>query len=46
MINLLKNMFQRVMVKYAPWNWFVCIELRFLTLIPDNLKTQEMCNKR
>ena len=34
-----------VMIKYVPWNWLVCIEPRFLKLIPDILKTQEMCNK-
>ena len=33
------------MLKYVPWNWLVCIEPRFLKLIPDDLKTQEMCNK-
>ena len=33
------------MLNYVPWNWLVCIELRFLRLIPDDLKTQEMCNK-
>ena len=34
-----------VMLKYVPWNWLVCIEPRFTKLIPDGLKTQEMCNK-
>ena len=33
------------MLKYVPWNWLVCIESRFLKLIPDDLKTQEMHNK-
>ena len=33
------------MLKYVPWNWLVRIEPRFLKLIPDDLKTQEMCNK-
>ena len=33
------------MLKYVPWNWLVCIEPRFIKLIPDGLKTQEMCNK-
>ena len=45
MINLVQNMFQRVMVKYVPLNWLMCIEPRFLKLTPDDLKTQEMCNK-
>ena len=26
------------MLKYVPWNWLVCIEPRFLKLIPDDLK--------
>ena len=34
-----------VMLKCVPWNWLVCIEPRFLKLISDDLKTQEMCNK-
>ena len=33
------------MLKYVPWNWLVYIEPRFLKLIPDDLKTQEMCNE-
>ena len=34
-----------VMLKYFPWNWLICIGTRFLKLIPDDLKTQEMWNK-
>ena len=34
-----------VMLKYVPWNWLVCIEPRFLKLIPDDLKIHEMFNK-
>ena len=34
-----------VMLKYVPWNCLVCIEPRFLRLVPDDLKCQEMCNK-
>ena len=34
-----------VMLRYVSWNWLVCLELRLLKLIPDDLKTQEMCNK-
>ena len=36
-----------VMLKYVPWNCLVCIEPRFLKLIPDDMKTQtqEMSNK-
>ena len=34
-----------VMLKYIPWNWLVCIKPRFLKLILDDLKIQEMCNK-
>ena len=44
-VLLLKNTFQRVMLKYVPWNWLVYIEPRFLKLTPDDLKTQEMCNE-
>ena len=33
------------MLKYAPWNWLVYIRPSFLTLAPDDLKGQEMCNK-
>ena len=35
------------MLKYVPWNWLICIKPRFLKLIliPDDLKTKEMCNK-
>ena len=33
------------MLKYVPWNWLMWIEPRFLKPIPDDLKTQEMCNK-
>ena len=33
------------MLKYVPWNWLMCIEQHFLKLIPDDLKTQEMCNR-
>ena len=34
-----------VILKYVLWSWLVCTEPRFLKLIPDDLKTQEMCNK-
>ena len=34
-----------VMLKYVPWNWLVCLEPRFLKLVSNDLKTQEMCNK-
>ena len=34
-----------VRLKYVPWNRLVCKEQRFLRLIPDDLKTQEMCNE-
>ena len=36
-----------VMLKYVPWNWLVCIEPRFLKLIPDDMKpqAQKMSNK-
>ena len=34
-----------VMLKHVSWNWLVSIEPRFLKLIPDDLKTQEMSNK-
>ena len=37
MIDLLK--------KHALWKWLVYIRPNFLTLIPDDLKTQEMCNE-
>ena len=33
------------MLKYVPWNWLVCIEPRFLKLIPDDLKIHEMFKK-
>ena len=45
MSDLLKNTFRCVMLKYVPWNWLVYIEPRFLKPIPDDLKTQEMCNE-
>ena len=31
--------------KYVPWKWLVYIRPSFLTLVPDDLKTQEMCNE-
>ena len=31
--------------KHVPWRWFVYIIPSFLTLAPDSLKTQEMCNE-
>ena len=37
MIDLLK--------KHVLWKWLVYIRPNFLTLIPDDLKTQEMCNE-
>ena len=45
MSDLLKNTFRCVMLKYVPWNWLVYIEPRFLKPIPDDLKTEEMCNE-
>ena len=45
MINLFKNTFRRVMLKYVPLDWLVYMEPRYLKLIPDDLMTQEMCNK-
>ena len=45
MIYLFKNTYQRVVVKYVPLNWLVSIEPRYFKLIPDDLKTQDMCNK-
>ena len=33
------------MLKYVPWNWLVHIKPHFLTGVPDDLKTQEMCNE-
>ena len=33
------------MLKYVPWNWLVYIRPRFLKLVPDDLKTQEMVKK-
>ena len=45
MVYLFKNTFQRVVVKYVPLNWLVSIELCYFRLIPDDLKTQDMCNK-
>ena len=44
MNDFFKNTFQRVMLKYVPLNWLVYIGPRFLKLIPDDLKTQGMCN--
>ena len=44
MSDLFKNMFRRV-IRYVPWNWLAYTEPRFLKLIPDDLKTQEMCNE-
>ena len=38
-------MFLRAMVRYVPFNWLVSIQPRYLKLISDDLKTQEMCNK-
>ena len=29
----------------VPWKWFMYIRPSFLTLVPDNLNTQEMCNE-
>ena len=40
MIDLFKNTFRRIMLKYVPLNWLV----RYLKLIPDDLQAQEMCN--
>ena len=37
MIDLLK--------KHVLWKWLVYIRSNVLTLIPDDLKTQEMCNE-
>ena len=34
-----------VMLKYVPLNWLVYIEPRFLKIIHDNLKIQEVCNE-
>ena len=34
-----------VMLKYIPRKWLVCIRSSFLTLVPDDIKTQEMCNE-
>ena len=31
--------------KYVPWKWLVYIRPSFLTLVSDDLKTQEMCNE-
>ena len=45
MTDLFKNTFGPVMLKYVPWNWLVYIKPRFLKLILDDLKTQEMCNE-
>ena len=44
MSDLFKTMFRCVMLKCVPWNWLVYIEPRFLKLIPNDLKTQDMCN--
>ena len=44
MVDLFNNMFRRVMVKYVPLHWLVSIEAHHLKLIPDDLKTQKMCN--
>ena len=32
------------MLKYFPWKWLVYIRPSLLTFVPDDLKTQEMCN--
>ena len=45
MIDLFKNTFRLVMLKYVPFNWLVSIEPRYLKLIPDDLKTREMCSR-
>ena len=45
MIDLLKNTLWYVMLKYVLLNWLVLIEPRYLELIPDDLKTQEISNK-
>ena len=34
-----------VLKKHVLWKWLVYIRPNFLTLIPDDLKTQEMCNE-
>ena len=34
-----------VTLKHVPWKWLVYIGPSFLTLVPDDLKTQEMCNE-
>ena len=31
--------------KHVPWKWLVYIGPSFLTLVPDDLKAQKMCNK-
>ena len=31
--------------KHVPWRWLVYIIPSFLTLAPDSLKTQDMCNE-
>ena len=33
------------MLKYVPWNWLVYTRPSFLTLVPDDLRDQETCNK-
>ena len=35
----------RVMLKYVPWNWLVYPRSSFLKFVPDDLKTQDMCNE-
>ena len=30
---------------HFPWNWLVYIIPSFTNFVPDDLKTQEMCNK-
>ena len=31
--------------KYVPWRWLVYIRPSLLTLVPDDSKTQELCNE-
>ena len=41
----INDTFRRVMLKYVSLNWLVYIKPRFLKLIPDDLKAQEICNE-
>ena len=41
----MSDTFRRAMLEYVPWSWLVYIKPRFLKLITDDLKTQEMCNE-